>query len=46
VEGLTLVQDFDRNSGAPRYQEFRRLYGERFIANPTRLQSTPSMPAT
>ena len=34
VEGLTLVQDFDRNSGAPRYQEFRRLYGERFHREP------------
>lgn len=34
VEGLTLVQDFDRNSGATRYQEFRRLYLERFHREP------------
>lgn len=34
VEGVTMVQIFDRNSKTPRYQEFRRLYRERFRQEP------------
>ena len=34
VEGLTVVQTFDRNSTAPRYQEFRQAYLERFNREP------------
>jgi branched-chain amino acid transport system substrate-binding protein len=34
VEGLTVVQTFDRNSTAPKYQEFRRAYIERFNREP------------
>ncbi len=34
VEGVTVVQTFDRNSTAPRYQEFRQAYLERFHREP------------
>ena len=34
VEGVTVVQTFDRNSQAPKYQEFRRLYMDRFHREP------------
>lgn len=34
VEGVTVVQTFDRNCIAPRYQEFRRIYLERFNREP------------
>lgn len=34
VEGLTVVQDFDRNSSAPRYLAFRQAYRERFHREP------------
>ena len=34
VEGVTVVQTFDRNSTAPRYQEFRHAYLERFHREP------------
>ena len=34
VEGLTVVQTFDRNSTAPKYQEFRQNYIERFNREP------------
>jgi branched-chain amino acid transport system substrate-binding protein len=34
VEGLTVVQTFDRNSTVPRYQEFRQTYLERFNREP------------
>lgn len=34
VEGLMVVQDFDRNSSAPRYQAFRAAYRERFRREP------------
>jgi branched-chain amino acid transport system substrate-binding protein len=34
VEGVTVVQPFNRDSTAPRYQEFRRKYMERFLREP------------
>jgi branched-chain amino acid transport system substrate-binding protein len=34
VEGVTVVQTFDRNSAAPRYQAFRQAYLERFHREP------------
>lgn len=34
VEGVTVVQTFDRENEAPRYMEFRRLYTERFDREP------------
>ena len=34
VEGLTMVQDFDRNSRAARYLAFRAAYRERFHREP------------
>ena len=34
VEGVTVVQTFDRNSQAPRYQAFRKTYIERFNREP------------
>lgn len=34
VEGVTLVQAFDRGSLAPRYQRFRQTYMERFQREP------------
>ena len=34
VEGVTVTQSFDRNSAAPRYQEFRRVYLDRFGQEP------------
>ncbi len=34
VEGVTVVQSFDRDSTAPRYRAFRRTYVERFGREP------------
>jgi len=34
VEGVNVVQTFDRNSSAPRYQAFRQTYLERFHREP------------
>jgi branched-chain amino acid transport system substrate-binding protein len=34
VEGVTVVQTFDRNCSAPAYQTFRKLYMERFHREP------------
>lgn len=34
VEGVTVVQTFDRDSPAPRYQEFRKAYFERYQREP------------
>jgi len=34
VEGVTVVQTFDRNSPSPDYQAFRKLYMERFQREP------------
>ena len=34
VEGITVVQTFDRNSQAPRYQAFRKAYIERYQREP------------
>jgi branched-chain amino acid transport system substrate-binding protein len=34
VEGINVVQTFDRNSSAPRYQTFRQTYLERFHREP------------
>jgi branched-chain amino acid transport system substrate-binding protein len=34
VEGVSVVQTFDRNSTAPRYQEYRRIYLERYNREP------------
>ncbi len=34
VEGVTVVQTFDRDSTAPRYQEFRKAYIDRFQREP------------
>ncbi len=34
VEGITVVQTFDRNSQAPRYQTFRKTYIERYQREP------------
>jgi len=34
VEGVTVVQTFDRDSSAPRYQAFRKAYMERYQREP------------
>ena len=34
VEGVTVIQTFDRDSNAPQYQEFRKAYIERYQREP------------
>lgn len=34
VEGVTVIQTFDRNNNSPRYQEFRSIYKDRFGREP------------